>query len=353
MRRNNNVIGAKIEPSSALATGVFDLHDQIASFRENKWPPTVKISSLSHNTTVTEGGTITFSVSVDPSWWSGVLFYSIYTITGYLDGSDFSDGLISGSFSVSSGSGSIVKTLTAGGGTENDSFLLYVRVGSAAGTIIATSNVVTVTDTADTIIYFTTTSAPTGITVVTPTPVGIEWNSSLGLKIWGDSNASAGAYTIQTTNNFTGSYTFQFSFKPNDLSCPDPGVVFWPSSSGRSAPVWNWGTYAGRKAYQHNCTTPTLYGETLTSSGTGISYSSQWYTVTLRHNGSTNTISASVRVGNQDWGETGTLLTSSFSIAESYGLSTPYYFGISADADGATSSSNFTQFSALRIVPGA
>lgn len=114
--------------------------------------PQVKILNTSLTATVTaspesltEGSPVTFTVGVNGT--SGTLYYTIEGVTGTITSADFSDGLLSGSFSYTNGSAQITKTLASDGSSEgNESFVLKVRSGSVNGDVIGTSPIITVSD---------------------------------------------------------------------------------------------------------------------------------------------------------------------------------------------------------------
>ena len=95
--------------------------------------------------TLTEGSPVTFTIGVNGT--SGTLYYTIEAVTGTIATSDFTDGLLSGSFSYTNGSAQITKTLASDGSSEgNETFVLKVRSGSVNGDVIGTSPIVTVSD---------------------------------------------------------------------------------------------------------------------------------------------------------------------------------------------------------------
>jgi hypothetical protein len=131
-------------------------------------------------TTVVEGNSVTFNVSITPAS-SVTLYYTINTVSGTtMTGSRFTDGLLSGSITVSSGAGSVVKALFANGIAESSVFTLSVRTGSTSGTIIATSSNITVTDSTATYAVASGNAVPKlGASSTTPWPptTGGTWTS--------------------------------------------------------------------------------------------------------------------------------------------------------------------------------
>lgn len=97
---------------------------------------------------VNEGGSVTFTVVTTGVPDSSTLYW---TTTGTATSPDFGDNTLSGSFVVNSGSGSVLRAITADKTTEGpQTFALQVRTGSTSGPIVATSIVVTINDTSQT-----------------------------------------------------------------------------------------------------------------------------------------------------------------------------------------------------------
>ena len=137
------------------------------------------ISSVTPSTTnVTEGDTVTFTVT-DSTSSTGTLYWTINT-SGGVSAADFSPATLSGSFTLTSGSGTIDITPIVEGSTESETFTLEIRYGSTSGTILATSTTVTITDSAAAApggAVFTTTGShswtvPAGVTIVHVVCVG-------------------------------------------------------------------------------------------------------------------------------------------------------------------------------------
>ena len=105
--------------------------------------PTYSVSPS--GSTVDEGLSVTFTVTTT-NVASGTTLY--WTTTGTATAADFVDNVVSGSFTITNGSGTIVRTLTADATTEGgETITLQVRTGSITGTIVATSTEITVNDT--------------------------------------------------------------------------------------------------------------------------------------------------------------------------------------------------------------
>jgi len=125
---------------------------QTLTVNDTSTTPTGTISPSTTN--VTEGNSVTFTCTISGSY-SGTAYYTINNVTGTMSTADFSDAALSGSFTVSSGSGSFSKTLVSDGVVEGEAFSVSLRIISTSGTILATTSTITVTDAA----------APTGYTL--------------------------------------------------------------------------------------------------------------------------------------------------------------------------------------------
>ena len=103
------------------------------------------------STTVNERGTVSFTVTTDAIGIgsSGTLYFSTAQITGLLATTDFTDGSLTGSVGIdTSGVGSISRTIVGDRSTEeSEVFQIEVRSGSTTGTLLATSENVTIYDT--------------------------------------------------------------------------------------------------------------------------------------------------------------------------------------------------------------
>ena len=109
--------------------------------------PWISISySISPNTSaVNEGDTITYTVTT-VGVADGTTLY--WTDDGTTTGPDFTDSNASGSFTITSGSGTFSRTLLNDYLTEGtETIIIHIRTGSINGPIVATSGTVSVADT--------------------------------------------------------------------------------------------------------------------------------------------------------------------------------------------------------------
>lgn len=99
-------------------------------------------------TSVDEGSSVTFTVTTTGVPDGTTLYWTTNAVSGTINASDFNDASTSGSFSITSNSGSITRTLANDRTTEgSESFQLQIRTTSTSGTIVATSTTVTINDT--------------------------------------------------------------------------------------------------------------------------------------------------------------------------------------------------------------
>ena len=93
---------------------------------------------------VNEGSSVTWTINAI-GFGTGTLYY---TNSGTTTGPDFSDGLNSGSIAITADAGTLTKTLLNDLSTEgSETIIIQIRTGSTSGTVVGTSNTVTVADT--------------------------------------------------------------------------------------------------------------------------------------------------------------------------------------------------------------
>lgn len=195
-------------------------------------------------TTVNEGDTVTFTVA-GTNTTNGTYYYTIEQPVADLTGADFSSGSLSGSFTITSNSGSFgitsVKDLT----TEGDStFAVYVRSGSITGPVIGTSAEINLVDSSLTPAF---TVAPTSVdegssasfTVQNVGPNGTYyWTVLNGTSTNSDFSAISGSFTVSgntgslddgtgtfsipivADRTFEGNETFQVQVRSTSTSGP-------------------------------------------------------------------------------------------------------------------------------------
>lgn len=132
--RTESVSGTIVATSSTVTIG------------DTSLTPTYSVSPSTSS--VNEGSSVTFTVTTTNVADGTTLYWTTYTNSGTINSSDFNDGVTSGSFTITSGSGSIVRTLANDVTTEgSESFGIYIRTVSTSGSIVATSSAVTISDT--------------------------------------------------------------------------------------------------------------------------------------------------------------------------------------------------------------
>jgi len=98
---------------------------------------------------VNESGSVTFTLTTDGP--DGTFYW---TNSGTTTGADFTDSANSGSFMTTGGVGSFTRTLAADFTTEGaETIIMRARTSSVTGTIVASSQTVTVGDTSKTPVY--------------------------------------------------------------------------------------------------------------------------------------------------------------------------------------------------------
>ena len=97
---------------------------------------------------INEGNTVTFTVTTTGVPNATILYWTMLPVSGTLSASDFTDAATSGSFTVSSNTGTIARTVAADRSTEGlEAFRLEIRRSSTTGTVVATSEIVYINDT--------------------------------------------------------------------------------------------------------------------------------------------------------------------------------------------------------------
>lgn len=174
--------------------------------------PAPSYTMTQSTTSVNEGDTVTFTIT-STNVQDGTLVN--FNTTGTVDGSDFSDGLLSGSATITNNSGSFTRTIvndfTVGEGSENFTVTL-----SQGGNVVATGNQITVADSSvasynvaggsatvaeDSSVTFTitTTGIPDGTTLYYTLDPSIEFNNNFGSFAI---NNNTGSVTVTAQQDF-------------------------------------------------------------------------------------------------------------------------------------------------------
>ena len=142
MSRNGGTFGQIRTINSTSTSGVWDLYDEHQLISSNTWQLAKKATSVIGNsgTNLNENENTTFTVATEGFNDGDTVYYSIATVYGpALTGADFSDGSLTGSFSISSGNGTFTIKALGDGVAENNICKIEIRRDSVSGTIIGES----------------------------------------------------------------------------------------------------------------------------------------------------------------------------------------------------------------------
>jgi hypothetical protein len=94
------------------------------------------------SSSINEGTAVTYTITTQYVLDGTVLYW---TTSGTTVAADFSDGVNSGSIAITSDAGTLTKTLLSDVSTEgSETIIIQIRTGSTSGTVVGTSNTVTV-----------------------------------------------------------------------------------------------------------------------------------------------------------------------------------------------------------------
>ena len=151
MRGNSGIIGPKQQTSTSAAIGLFDTYDQYTARISDTWQPTQKVLSVtnSNGTALNEETDNTITVSTEAISDSTTLYYTVATVSGTtLTSADFTTGDVSGSFTITSNSGSFVLRPKGDSISESNVAKIEIRRGSTSGEILAETGNLTIADAA-------------------------------------------------------------------------------------------------------------------------------------------------------------------------------------------------------------
>jgi hypothetical protein len=127
-------------------TGPIAINSGIITINDTSLTLTYSVSA--NTTTVDEGSTVSFTVTTTNVANNTTLYYNTSQITGTINTSDFSDSSLSGSFTINDNTALIERTINNDSATEgSESFAITIRTGSITGSVVATSQTVTINDT--------------------------------------------------------------------------------------------------------------------------------------------------------------------------------------------------------------
>jgi hypothetical protein len=166
-----------------------------------------------------------------------------WSTTGTVDAADFTDGQLTGSVVINSNTGSVVRTLEedVSTGEGEETFQLQLRTGSVGGTIVDTSNLITVND--------TSTVGWVGPTLISAAYAGYGANSPVvelsfdvdsdGSWTWFNNISSwpsgptstslSGSWALPNTPGIGASYEIQFVSETQTVGDPGDALAFSPA----------------------------------------------------------------------------------------------------------------------------
>ena len=146
MLRNSGIIGPTTIATLANASGIFDTFDNVVAKYSGTWPGIKRVTAITpaNNISFNEGSTITCTVQTE-NYLDGVrLGYRIISQSGVTT-ADFTDNLMSGTFSITNNAGSFNKTLVFDATAEiGDSFYIEILDQQFGSVVLATSGLITI-----------------------------------------------------------------------------------------------------------------------------------------------------------------------------------------------------------------
>ena len=187
--------------------------------------------NISGPANVNEGASSALSITTTNVSNFTTLYWTTNAVSGgQPTGSDFTDGVTSGTVSINNNTGTITRTLSNDLTTEGvESFSISLRSGSVSGTILATSGTIAIGDTS------TTPAAPAPPPAPDPGPAPTEFifsvspASDMNFNIPISQGTVSYAYTV-TCSSGSGSITVQETSRPSQWNVYVDGV----SSPGAS-----------------------------------------------------------------------------------------------------------------------
>lgn len=161
MIKNGGIIGPQNLPSQTSATGfapvsisgIYDSFQAYNHVRQATWPQQIRANwtSVTPSVTPTEGTSFTVKINLSKATAGLTLHYTIVPLTGSVVAADFTDGLMTGTFTTYSewgttSSGEFTKTLVSTDGIETDSFYIEIRLANSSGLLLANVSTITPVD---------------------------------------------------------------------------------------------------------------------------------------------------------------------------------------------------------------
>ena len=150
MSRNGGTFGKLRTITSTSTSGVWDLYDA-HQLNSSTWQATQKVESISNSngTALNEETNNTITVTTSGVVNGTTLYYSVATVSGTtVTSADFSTGDVTGSFTVTSNSGSFVLRPVGDDLSESNVVKIEIRRGSTSGEILGETGNLTIGDAA-------------------------------------------------------------------------------------------------------------------------------------------------------------------------------------------------------------
>tara|TARA_R100000406_G_scaffold384_2_gene467 strand:- start:378 stop:1418 length:1041 start_codon:yes stop_codon:yes gene_type:complete len=151
MSRNGGTFGKLRTIDETSTSGVWDLYDAHQLSSSNSWQATQKVESISNSngTALDEETNNTITVTTSGVVDNTTLYYSVATVTGTtVTSADFLTGDVTGSFTVTSNSGSFVLRPVGDDLSESNVVKIEIRRGSTSGEILGETGNLTIGDAA-------------------------------------------------------------------------------------------------------------------------------------------------------------------------------------------------------------
>ena len=189
--------------------------------------------NISGPANVNEGASLAFTITTTNVSNSTTVYWSTNAVSGgQPTGTDFTDGVTSGTVTINNNTGTIARTLSNDLTTEGvESFSISLRSGSVSGTILATSGIVAIGDTSTTPAASPPPPDPSPPPGPTPTEFtfSVSPASDMNFNIPISQGTVSYAYTV-TCSSGSGSITVQEISRPSQWNVYVDGV----SSPGAS-----------------------------------------------------------------------------------------------------------------------
>ena len=151
MGRNGGTFGKLRDIDETSTSGVWDLCDAHQLSSSDTWQLTQKVESISNSngTALNEETNNTITVITSGVVDNTTLYYSVATVTGTtVTSADFATGDVTGSFTVTSNSGSFVLRPVGDDLSESNVVKIEIRRGSTSGEILGETGNLTIGDAA-------------------------------------------------------------------------------------------------------------------------------------------------------------------------------------------------------------